>query len=146
MTGIDTVRLSRLSSPDNLNLKGDELYLISLAISADIDEMTSFIYKDFKLNRSSVTIKSKLTRLGEFAAKGLVLQKTIAEKTGISESKLSTLFLNPKSKPKAYEVYLISHALAYKPVVLFKFVYGHLKLNSIKEQERLRKEYEAKRK
>lgn len=53
--------------------------------------------------------------------------------------------LNEKKDPSAKEIYLAALALNKSPAEAFKFIYGHLKLNPIKEQERLRKSYETRR-
>ncbi|MDE3182838.1 MAG: XRE family transcriptional regulator [Bacteroidota bacterium] len=77
---------------------------------------------------------------------GLIFQKTIAINTGIAESRLSKLTLNHKTIPLAKEIYLSALAINKKPSDAFKFIYNDLKLNSLKEQDRLRKEYETKKK
>ncbi len=143
LTGISVERLSRLSNAKNLNLKAFEFYIISLAISADIDEMAGYIYQDFGLQiNPPKNQKGKLTKLGEIAAEGLILQKTIAQVTGIAESRISTLFQNLNSIPKAFEVYMIALALKQKPSFLFDSIFGHLKLNTPKVQKELQKSYE----
>ncbi len=51
-TGITKSRLSLLSNKESANLKAEELYLISLAIDADPNEILQKMYGHLKLNKS----------------------------------------------------------------------------------------------
>lgn len=145
-TGISRSRLSKLSVPSYHNIKGSEFYLIALALQMDLNELADEVFKDFKTQyQSKKTNEANLTKFGQFIAGGLIFQRTVATNTGISESRLSKLALNAKTILLAKEIYLSALALNKNPGEAFQFIYGHLKLNSIKEQERLKKEYEAKR-
>jgi hypothetical protein len=142
-TGIPRSRLSKLSVASYLNIKGSEFYLIALALPLDLNEMADEVFKDFKTHYQSNKAKgTNLTKFGQFISSGLIFQKTIAKNTGILESRLSKLALNPKTIPLAKEIYLSALAINRNPSDAFKFIYSDLKLNSLKEQERLRKEYE----
>jgi hypothetical protein len=146
-TGIPRSRLSKLSVASYLNIKGSEFYLIALALSLDLNEMADEVFKDFKTQYQSNKVKgSNLTKFGQFISSGLIFQKTIAKNTGILESRLSKLALNHNTIPLAKEIYLSTLAINKNPSDAFKFIYGDLKLNSFQEQERLRKEYKAKKK
>lgn len=50
-TGIAKSRLSQLSTNENANLKAEELYLISLAIDANPNEILERIYGHIKINK-----------------------------------------------------------------------------------------------
>lgn len=142
-TGIPRSRLSKLSVASYLNIKGSEFYLIGLALRLDLDEMSHEVFKDFKAKFQSNKLKeANLTKFGQFISSGLIFQKTIAKNTGILESRLSKLALNFKTIPLAKEIYLSALAINKKPSDAFKFIYGNLKLNSLEEQEKLRKNYE----
>lgn len=142
-TGISRSRLSKLSVASYLNIKGSEFYLIALTLPIDLNELADEVFKDFKIQyQSKKTKETNLTKFGQFISEGLIFQRTIATNTGVSESRLSKLALNAKTIPLAKEIYLSALALNKSPGEAFRFIYGHLKLNSIKEQERLRKKYE----
>jgi len=146
-TGIPRSRLSKLSVASYLNIKGSEFYLIALALALDLNEMADEVFKDFKAQyQSKLTKETNLTKFGQFISSGLIFQKTIATNTGILESRLSKLALNHKTIPLAKEIYLSALAINKSPSDAFKFMYDDLKLNPLKEQERLRKEYEPKKK
>lgn len=51
-TGITKSRLSLLSNKKSANLKAEELYLISLAIDANPNEILQKMYGHLKLNKS----------------------------------------------------------------------------------------------
>lgn len=51
-TGITKSRLSLLSNKESANLKAEELYLISLAIDANPNEILQKMYGHLKLNKS----------------------------------------------------------------------------------------------
>ena len=146
-TGIPRSRLSKLSVASYLNVKGSEFYLIAMALPLDLNEMADEVFKDFKTQyQSNNTKEANLTKFGQLISSGLIFQKTIAANTGILESRLSKLALNHKTIPLAKEIYLSALAINKNPSDAFTFIYGDLKLNSLKEQERLRKEYEPKKK
>lgn len=146
-TGITGSRLSKLSVASYLNIKGSEFYLISLALSIDLNEMADEVFKDFKTQYQSNKGKgANLTKFGQFISSGLIFQKTIAKNTGILESRLSKLALDHNTIPLAKEIYLSTIAINKNPSEAFKFIYGHLKLNSIQEQERLKNAYVSRRK
>jgi len=48
-TGISTFRLSQLSINEKAHLRGEELYLIALAIGEDPAKMFNHIYRETKL-------------------------------------------------------------------------------------------------
>lgn len=72
--------------------------------------------------------KSNLTRLGLYLAKKLVNRAELARKTGLSESRLSELSVNPTTKLRGDEIYLIMLALEADGNELLVFLYGDLKL------------------
>ena len=48
-TGIKLTRLTNLALKENANIRGDELYLISLALGVTMLELIEVIYKDLRL-------------------------------------------------------------------------------------------------
>lgn len=48
-TGISKTRLSELTNNTSTKLRGEELYLIALAIDVDPCELLKYIFKDVKL-------------------------------------------------------------------------------------------------
>ncbi len=48
-TGISKTRLSELTNNTSTKLRGEELYLIALAIDVDPCELLNYIFKDVKL-------------------------------------------------------------------------------------------------
>ncbi len=71
-----------------------------------------------------------MTRLGEYLARKSASKAYVAKKTGFSKSRISELTLNPSTKLRADELYLISLALDVNPCELLEFVCGHLKLKN----------------
>jgi putative transcriptional regulator len=69
-----------------------------------------------------------MTRLGEFIDKKSASKAHVARKTGFSKSRISELSLNPNTKLRADELYLISLALDVNPCELLDFVCRHLEL------------------
>lgn len=69
-----------------------------------------------------------MTKLGEFLAKKSVNRSEVSRKTGLSNPRLSELALNPSSKLRADELYLIALAIGANPAELLEFVCGHLTL------------------
>lgn len=51
-TGISKTRLSELTNNTSTKLRGEELYLIALAIDVDPCELLKYIFKDVKLIES----------------------------------------------------------------------------------------------
>lgn len=73
----------------------------------------------------------KRTRLGQYiTAKGMI-QKAIGEKTGLSDSRLSTLCTNPTSHLRADELYKIALALGDDPCKLLQRLCGHITLTEV---------------
>lgn len=72
--------------------------------------------------------KSDLTRLGLYLAKKLVNRAELSRKTGLSESRLSELSVNPTTKLRGDEIYLIVLALGVDGNEILNFLYSDLKL------------------
>jgi len=72
--------------------------------------------------------KSDLTKLGLYLAKKFVNRAELSRNTGLSESRLSELSINPTSKIRGDEIYLIALALRVDGNEILDFLYGHLKL------------------
>jgi|GEM_PF-1289386 len=143
-TGIDPTRISKLSRPEKDTISALEFYLIALAIGADLDEMANHVFSDYRLKEtpiSSAAHTHKLTELGKFLNEGLILQKTVAHRTNIKESKLSSLSNDKNIEPMAKDLYLIALALNKKPSDAFNFVNKDVVLNSSNEEEQLREKY-----
>jgi hypothetical protein len=139
-TGILPSRISKMSNPDRDTIKANEFYLIALALKADIDEMANHVFTDYKLQLKdgNIPVNTELTKFGQYLSEGLILKKTVSSKTAISQSRLSTLSTDKNTIPLAKEVYLTALAINGKPSDAFKFIYGHLKLNSEEKQTQLR--------
>lgn len=69
-----------------------------------------------------------MTRLGLFLEKKSIKKSDVSRKTGISQSRLSVLSSNPKTKLTADELYLIALAIDQPPSEVFIEVCGHLTL------------------
>ncbi len=146
-TGIDPTRISKLSNPEKDTLTANEFYLIAQATNADLDKMAEHVFEEYHLNEIIINHNNAyktLTKFGQFLNDGLILQKTVSQRTEIKESKLSILSNDHSSTPLAKEVYLASLVIHKKPSEAFKFISGHLQLNNLEEQRRLRKEYDTK--
>lgn len=147
-TGIDPNRISKVRNPKKLTISADEFYLIALAIEADIDEMAAYVFQEFllkdKVSGINNTDYDSLSKFGQFLSDGLIFQRTVSRRTNIKESKLSVLMNDKESSPLAKDVYLTALAIREKPSDAFKFISGHLQVNSPERQEELRLEYEAK--
>jgi len=69
-----------------------------------------------------------MTKLGLFLTKKSINKAAVSRRTGISTSRLSELTLNPSTKLRADELYLIAMAIDVDPGEMLKVVCGHLKL------------------
>ena len=69
-----------------------------------------------------------MTDLGLFLAKKSVNKSEISRRTGISKSRLSELSMNPTSKLRADELYLIALAIDVDSAEILKSLYKDLKL------------------
>ena len=73
-----------------------------------------------------------MTKLGEYLIVKSVNKSEVARKTGLSKPRLSELTLNPSSKLRADELYLIALAIDINPSELLEALYSELKLKKIK--------------
>ncbi len=69
-----------------------------------------------------------MTPLGKYLAKRSVNKSEVSRRTGLSKVRLSELTLNPATKLRADELYLIALAIHAEPCELLKEVCGHLEL------------------
>jgi putative transcriptional regulator len=69
-----------------------------------------------------------MTKLGLYLAKKSVNKAEISRRTGISNSRVSELTLNPSTKLSSDELYLIALAIDVDPCEVLKKVCGHLNL------------------
>lgn len=69
-----------------------------------------------------------MTPLGEFLAKRSVNKSMVARRTGLSKARMNELTLNPSTKLRADELYLIANAINMEPCELLNALYGHLTL------------------
>ncbi|WP_430809488.1 MULTISPECIES: helix-turn-helix domain-containing protein [unclassified Carboxylicivirga] len=69
-----------------------------------------------------------MTELGIFLSKKSIKKAEVARRTGISTSRLSELTLNPTTKLRADELYLIALAIDLNPCELLEAVCGHITL------------------
>ncbi|MFD0795158.1 helix-turn-helix domain-containing protein [Mucilaginibacter litoreus] len=69
-----------------------------------------------------------MTQLGLYLAKKSVNKAEISRKTGISKSRLSELSMNPSTKLRADELYLIALAIDVDPTELLNHLFTDLKL------------------
>lgn len=67
-----------------------------------------------------------MTKLGEILAGKSVNKSEVARKTGLSNPRLSELCINPRTKLRADELYLIALAIRIRPAELLEDVCGHL--------------------
>ncbi|WP_202985635.1 helix-turn-helix domain-containing protein [Pedobacter planticolens] len=81
--------------------------------------------------------KSELTELGKYLILKSANKAEIYRKTSITESRLSLLSNDPKTKLSGEELYLIALALDVDPGDMAKTIYTGVKLNTIAEQEAL---------
>lgn len=70
-----------------------------------------------------------MTRLGTYLIKKSINKAEVSRRTGISASRLSELTLNPSTKLRARELYLIALAIDVEPTEVLMEVCGHLKLS-----------------
>lgn len=69
-----------------------------------------------------------MTNLGLYLAKKSASKAGISRKTGISKSRISELTLNPTTKLRADELYLIALAIDVDPCEMLKSIFSDLKL------------------
>lgn len=69
-----------------------------------------------------------MTPLGEFLAKRSVNKSMVARRTGLSKARMNELTLNPSTKLRADELYLIAKAISLEPCDLLHALYSHLSL------------------
>ena len=69
-----------------------------------------------------------MTELGKYLTKRSVNKSEISRRTGISKVRMSELTLNPNTKLRADELYLIALAINVDPCEVLSEVCGHLKL------------------
>lgn len=69
-----------------------------------------------------------MTKLGLYLAQKSVNKSEVARKTGLSKARISELSLNPSTKLRADELYLIAMAIDVDPADLLKALFGDLKL------------------
>lgn len=144
-TGIHPTRISKLSKPDKDTMTAVEFCMIAMAVNADLDKMAAHIYQEYSLFPDEPSPANRgLTRFGKYLNENLVLQKTVAIRAGISNSKLSVLANDENSVPLAKEVYLTALALSQKPSDAFKSICGDLTLVSLDEQVALKLKYKGK--
>lgn len=72
-----------------------------------------------------------MTKLGKYLAKRSVNKSEVSRRTGISKVRISELTLNPKTKLRADELFLIALAINVDPAEVLMEVCGHLKLEKI---------------
>lgn len=70
-----------------------------------------------------------MARLGELFVKKSVNKAEVSCRTGINPSRLSELSLNPSTKLRADELYLIALAVDSEPSEILKEICGHLTLS-----------------
>lgn len=134
-TNISEARLSLLSNSATARIYAQEFYLIALAIDADIDLMAQEVFPDAKLIAVKKGLTSgdkgikELTSFGVFLNSRLNNQITISKKTGISESRLSSLSNEQTAGLLGEELYLISLALNTNPSISWNELYRDLRLN-----------------
>jgi hypothetical protein len=71
-----------------------------------------------------------MTELGEYLAKRSVNKSEVSRKTGISKVRISELTINPSTKLRADELYLIALAINAEPCEVLQAVCGHLGLGN----------------
>lgn len=134
-TNISEARLSLLSNSATARIYAQEFYLIALSIDADIDLMAHEVFQDAQLIAPNKYVNStekgikELTNFGVFLTSRLNNQSTISKKTGIAESRLSSLSNEQTAGLLGEELYLISLALNTNPSTSWNELYGVLKLN-----------------
>ncbi|MFC3196038.1 helix-turn-helix domain-containing protein [Parapedobacter deserti] len=69
-----------------------------------------------------------MTKLGGILAKRSVNKSMVARRTGLSKARINELTLNPSTKLRADELYLIAKAIDMDPCELLTLLYGHLTL------------------
>ena len=71
-----------------------------------------------------------MTDLGLYLAKKSISKAAVSNRTGISRSRLSELTLNPSTRLRAKELYLIALAIDVDPCEVLKEIYGDVKLEN----------------
>lgn len=69
-----------------------------------------------------------LTILGQYFKEKAINKAEVARKTGLSDSRLSNLSIDPTSHLRADELYKIALALGADPGELLEYVCGHILL------------------
>lgn len=69
-----------------------------------------------------------MTKLGDYLAQKSVNKSEVARKTGLSSARISELCINPKTKLRADELYLIALAIDADPSELLYYVCNDLRL------------------
>lgn len=69
-----------------------------------------------------------MTELGLYLAKRSINKAEVSRKTGLSTYRLSQLSINPKSQPRADELYLIALAIGVQPGEMFEHLHKGLSL------------------
>jgi len=69
-----------------------------------------------------------MTQLGEYLEKKAISKAAVANRTGISRSRMSELTNNPSTHLKAKELYLIALAIDIEPNEILKEVFKEVKL------------------
>lgn len=72
--------------------------------------------------------KGTSTELGIYLTKRSVNRAEVSRKTGLSTYRLSQISINPKSKLRAEELYLIALAIGEDPGAMFKHIYRNTHL------------------
>ena len=70
-----------------------------------------------------------MTRLGEYLEKRSVNKSEVSRRSGISKARITELTLNPKTKLRADELYLIALSINVDPSDVLKEICGHLKIS-----------------
>lgn len=69
-----------------------------------------------------------MTQLGEYLKRKSISKAAVANRTGISRSRMSELANNPSTHLKAKEIYLIALAIDVEPNEILKEVFKEIKL------------------
>lgn len=150
-TGIKPNRISKISKEFSSKSTAEEFYLITLALGYDLGEMLERGFGKLRINEKSIEevrlmgTSKKLTPYGKYLSDNLPTKKYIATIAGLSPSRVSNLSgedENVKTSLSARELYLTAKAIKHNPVDAFAKLFGHLKLNDEKTQEKLKLEYQ----
>ena len=72
--------------------------------------------------------ETEMTQLGEYLDKKAISKTAVANRTGISRSRMSELTNNPSTHLKAKELYLIALAIDVEPNEIIKEVFKEVNL------------------